>query len=88
MGPRSGERGEEKLRADFERDYAASMGPRSGERGEFKPQFAPLVESGASMGPRSGERGEELHRAPSPLESLGLQWGRARVSAERRETTD
>src|SRR5579883_444180 len=71
-------------------DNIASMGPRSDERGdstEFRKAVKYLY---ASMGPRSDERGDvrrsaEISGTPTALNVTdGLQWGRARMSAEMR----
>src|SRR5579885_1023229 len=82
MGPRSDERGNIQHQRDCLRMHKyASMGPRSDERGNASWHAAKAVTEMASMGPRSDERGnaplpELLHAAG------GLQWGRARMSAE------
>ncbi len=81
MGPRSDERGNFAAGNQWLGRTLASMGPRSDERGNASWHAAKAVTEMASMGPRSDERGnaplpELLHAAG------GLQWGRARMSAE------
>ena len=59
------------------------MGPRSDERGKLTVRRPTLYSQHASMGPRSDERGKVAVPYLSALSEAGLQWGRARMSAER-----
>src|ERR1043166_910889 len=61
------------------------MGPRSRERGKGGRAHQGKKQNGASMGPRSRERGKSTINRAVHGHCPELQWGRAHVSAERRQ---
>src|SRR5579885_186308 len=81
MGPRSIDRGNEKLQEISGNVLLASMGPRSIDRGNEQLQEISGTVLLASMGPRSIDRGN----VPGITQSMvccPLQWGRDQLIAE------